>query len=134
MVVHSCPVNYCNLITRWQKPFGAGYNICYSFNECFKCKCYRPYNNIHTIQYTTVQLRFEKLELSVILLKFYETNWMNKWVQYTCTAYGKMKSDIGGGEAEPNIAFLCFINCVLDELSSNICHVIFFYSYHSVVI
>ena len=40
------------------------------------------------------------------------------------TVYGTKKSDNGRGEAESIIAFLSPVNCIVDELPSNICYII----------
>ena len=45
-----------------------------------------------------------------------------KLVHYT--VYGTKKSDNGRGEAESIIAFLTPVNCIVDELPSNICYII----------
>ncbi len=47
-----------------------------------------------------------------------------------CAIYRMMKSDIGRIKAESNITFLNQINCILDELSYNICYIIYFYRYN----
>ena len=46
------------------------------------------------------------------------------WWRVHYTVYGTKKSDNGRGEAESIIAFLRPVNCIVDELPSNICYVI----------
>ena len=46
------------------------------------------------------------------------------WWRVHYTVYGTKKSDNGRGEAEAIIAFLSPVNCIVDELPSNICYII----------
>ena len=46
------------------------------------------------------------------------------WWRVHCTVYGTKKSDNERGEAESIIAFLRPVNCIVDELPSNICYII----------